>query len=254
VLKYDKRDRSQSIALVNTSTMHLINMSNSSIVPAFSFSIAKDLFDSTDEFPVNFDFAWQWLEYSNKANAKRFLVENLEKGIDFDIFFEELGTLAVPRPPEKISLSVEGFKNWGMMSRTDTGRIIRKYFVECEKVAKKALGVAGRQSAWAEARSKGIEARKNYTEVVHSFEPTSRDYAIATNQTYLGMFGKTASELKIDRGIAPKKSARAGFTKLELIAVELAEASVAEREHQSLRELNKSSFEQAQAISRALTI
>jgi phage anti-repressor protein len=228
-------------------------MSNSNIVPSFSFSIAKDLFNSTDEFPVNFDLAWQWLEYDRKDSGKRFLVENLEEGIDFHIFVE-LGTLAVPRPPEKIFLSIEGFKNWGMMSRTATGRIIRKYFIECEKVAKKALGVAGEKSAWTKARSKGIEARKNYTEVVHSFEPTSKDYAIATNQTYLGMFGKTAAELKIDRGIAPKKSARAGFTKLELIAVELAEASVSEREHRSLTELNRSSFEQAQAISRALSV
>lgn len=102
---------------------------------AFNQTTANDLFNSTNPFPVSFDDAWQWLEYDKKGNAKRYLVENLEEGIDF-LINQELGSLAVPRPSEQISLSIEGFKNWAMMSKTDTGKQVRKYFIECERIAK----------------------------------------------------------------------------------------------------------------------
>ncbi|MFA9202053.1 MAG: hypothetical protein ACEQSC_00680 [Candidatus Nanopelagicaceae bacterium] len=96
---------------------------------------ANELFNSTKAFPINFDDAWRWLEYSKKDKAKDYLIANLEEGIDF-LLERELGSLAVPRPSEQISLSIEGFKNWAMMSKTATGKQVRKYFIECERIAK----------------------------------------------------------------------------------------------------------------------
>jgi phage anti-repressor protein len=221
-----------------------------SIVPAFSFAIAKKLFNQKSDFPVDFDDAWVWLEYSNKANAKRFLIENLEDGIDF-LIIDELGTLAVPRPAEKISLSIEGFKNWGMMSRTPAGKIIRKHFIECERLLKESL--AKKFGGWDKARLEGIQARRDFTDHIATFNPSGKDYAIATNSTYKGMFGKTAAEIKSERGLSPKKSARDAMTKVELAALKLAELTVAEREHRSLYELKEDSFIQAQAFSKAIT-
>lgn len=106
----------------------------------FNQDTANNLFNSNEAFPISFDDAWQWLEYSKKDKAKDYLLANLEADIDF-LLERELGTLAVPRPAEKISLSIEGFKNWAMMSKTEVGKKVRLYFLECEKVAKQKASV-----------------------------------------------------------------------------------------------------------------
>ncbi len=109
------------------------------------------------------------------------------------------------------------------------------------------------QDDWEKARSKGIQSRRAATDHVATFKPTPKDYAITTNSTYLGLFGKKAAEIKEERGVPKKKSARDAMTNTELIALSLAEALVAEREHRSLEELKRDSFAQAQAISKALS-
>jgi anti-repressor protein len=107
------------------------------IVPQkFSLSLAADLFESSEQFPVDFDMAWQWLGYTRKADAKRALVNaGFVEGIDLRIT-AQLPTASVPRPAEKISLTVDCLKSWAMMSGTEQGKIVRKYFLDCERVAK----------------------------------------------------------------------------------------------------------------------
>lgn len=101
----------------------------------FSLEIAKSLVESNNQFPVEFDLAWQWLEYSRKDNAKSSLIENFIEELDF-LIVKELGSLAVPRPKEKILLTIDCFKAWSMMANTTKGREVRLYFLECEKIAK----------------------------------------------------------------------------------------------------------------------
>jgi hypothetical protein len=102
----------------------------------FDSSIALMLLDSSDEFPIEFDLAWQWLGYSKKENAKASLLQcDFEIGIDL-LINQELGTLAVPRPKEHITLTVDCFKTWAMMAGTEQGRKVRRYFIDCEKIMK----------------------------------------------------------------------------------------------------------------------
>ncbi len=102
----------------------------------FSIVIAQELYNSQDKFPVDFDIAWKWLEYSTKGNAKRVLLSGVFiEGTDL-IINQELGSLAIPRPSEKIYLTVDCFKMWAMMSGTEKGKQVRLYFLECEKIAK----------------------------------------------------------------------------------------------------------------------
>lgn len=103
----------------------------------FDNTIALSLLDSENEFPVDFDLAWQWIGYSRKDKAKEFLIKNLLSDIDYVLHLqEELRTLDVPRPASKIYLTVEAFKMWAMMAKTETGRQVRTYFLQCEKIAK----------------------------------------------------------------------------------------------------------------------
>ena len=103
----------------------------------FSPEQALELFNSTDEFPVDFDVAWKWIEYSRKDNAKvHFLKCNFLEGIDYRSFLKVQGRAIGGTTTEKILLTVDCFKMWAMMANTVQGRLVRQYFLECEKIAK----------------------------------------------------------------------------------------------------------------------
>lgn len=92
----------------------------------FSFEIAKNLVASTDQFPVDFDDAWEWLEYSRKDNAKtNFLKCGFVEGIDFQVSFLNGKNPLGGRPTEVIKMTCECLKQWGMMSGTAKGKEIR---------------------------------------------------------------------------------------------------------------------------------
>jgi hypothetical protein len=91
------------------------------------------LYESDQEFPIDFDQAWPWIGYSRKDNAKRALQAcNFIPGIDL-LFREGLGTLDCPHPEEHITMSIDCFKMWAMMAQTKRGREVRLYFLECER-------------------------------------------------------------------------------------------------------------------------
>lgn len=102
----------------------------------FNFELALNLVKSTEQFPVDFNDAWQWLEYSTKADAKvSFKKCGFLKDVDF-ISFQELGGKPQGgRPKEVIKLTNECFKMWAMMAGTAKGKEVRLYYLECEKIA-----------------------------------------------------------------------------------------------------------------------
>ena len=104
----------------------------------FNQELAIALYESTENFPVDFDDAWQWLGYAKKQNAKDKLIRNFDDGLDFRITqmreTKQDGTFS--HSYEKIELTIDCFKSLGMMVGTEQGRIIRKYFLECERTLK----------------------------------------------------------------------------------------------------------------------
>ena len=106
----------------------------------FSLEIAKELFDAKEQFPVDFDLAWEWLNYSRKDNAKRaFDKMGFIKTLDYQALLISEEQLYQEVVKEKVYLTVDCFKTWGMMSNTETGKQIRLYFLECEKIAKNPM-------------------------------------------------------------------------------------------------------------------
>lgn len=104
---------------------------------SFNRELAIALYQSSEDFPVDFDLAWQWLGYTRKDNAKRILVSEFEHGIDFSS--EVRKTSSGGRPTEFIMLSIDCFKSLGMMAGTEQGKAIRRYFLECERIAKASI-------------------------------------------------------------------------------------------------------------------
>lgn len=106
----------------------------------FSKELAITLLDSDQEFPVDFDNAWQWLGYATKQKAEKKLKQNFEEGVDFNlnqtVKVQTEGARQVSRPYTEIMLTVDCFKSLGMTAGTEQGKQIRKYFLECERIAK----------------------------------------------------------------------------------------------------------------------
>lgn len=106
----------------------------------FNESLALQLLESEIEFPVNFDDAWQWLNYHDKGTAKRALLNcGFEENIDFRIYAEATTTGISANPRQNIFLTVSCFKEWCMMSGTEKGKEVRLYFLKCEKLLKERI-------------------------------------------------------------------------------------------------------------------
>ena len=105
------------------------------MLPDFSLSVASDLSNSEEKFPVDLDQAWVWLGYGRKDYCLDALKANFVVLEDFR--FEQLNSNSQGgRPSNKYYTTVECFKMLGMMVGTEKGKEIRKYFLECEKIAK----------------------------------------------------------------------------------------------------------------------
>ncbi|MFM6308184.1 MAG: hypothetical protein ACKPGB_07930, partial [Dolichospermum sp.] len=83
-----------------------------------------------NQFPVDFDIAWQIAGYARKDHAKRRL-SKLVKGEDFSS--EKGKTSQSGRFSEIINLTCDAFKHFCLLAETEQGREIRQYFIECEK-------------------------------------------------------------------------------------------------------------------------
>lgn len=102
-----------------------------------SLSIQKisELIESKEDFPVDFNDAWQWIGYKRKDIAKEALTRDFVKGVDYLISFSGLNrkTPSGGRSSELIVLTIDCFKSLAMMAGTAKGKEVRRYFLECEK-------------------------------------------------------------------------------------------------------------------------
>ncbi|MEH2177931.1 hypothetical protein [Nostoc sp.] len=102
----------------------------------FDKSLAFSLYQSDEQFPINLNNAWQWLGYTNKRNCADMVKSNFIINEDF---LRGGSKSNGGRPSEVLLLSIECFKCLAMMAGTEQGKVIRKYFLECERIAKGAI-------------------------------------------------------------------------------------------------------------------
>ncbi len=100
----------------------------------FNIELAQELLESSDAFPVPLDRAWVWLGYSRKDKAVDTLKSYFEEGVDFST--ERGKSPTGGRPSDSYHLTTNCLKEFGMIAKTEQGKLIRRYFLECEKLAK----------------------------------------------------------------------------------------------------------------------
>jgi len=116
-----------------------MNNTNDSFSQGVNFTLdtAKNLVDSVERFPVDFEMAWQWLAFSRKDVAKRSFEKcEFVETLDFSSLRQKVEREIGATSKEIIKMTVDCFKCWAMMSNTAKGKEVRQYFLECEKIAK----------------------------------------------------------------------------------------------------------------------
>lgn len=101
-----------------------------------SIDLIEYLVKSPEQFPIDLNDAWQWLEFKSKRAAKDLLLDAFIEDLDF---LRDVPKATGGRPSEVFLLSVDCFKSMGMMANTQKGREIRRYFLECEQRLKEQL-------------------------------------------------------------------------------------------------------------------
>ena len=85
---------------------------------------------SQEMFPVDFEQAWKWIGYSTKGNAKRGVLSTLIAGVDYSLITGDKQKGRGGHNAEVIRLSVDGFKQFCMMAKTERGREVRLHYLE----------------------------------------------------------------------------------------------------------------------------
>ena len=109
----------------------------------FNKELALSFLGSNNDFPIDFEDAWQWIGYSSKQAAKKKLTRNFEEGEDYLSKWMSVphsNGLTASRT-ETIFLTVDAFKSLAMMAGTEKGRETRQYFLRCEKELKYSYGI-----------------------------------------------------------------------------------------------------------------
>ena len=111
--------------------------------------VVFSLIQSDEEFPIDFDDAWRWIEYSSKQKGEENLTTKFDEGVDYiepskDDTSNSSLNYSVKRKKggnnrKIILLTVECFKQFCMTAGTPKGREVRRYFLKCEADLKQKL-------------------------------------------------------------------------------------------------------------------
>ena len=114
-----------------------------------------------EQFPVPFDDAWKMAGYSNKANAKRALLD-LTRGEDFSsvLMNKPSSNASKVSRSQYIKLTCDAFKSFCLMAKTEEGKMTRAYFIDAEKKWKLTQQVAPQVASEVEMMHLKIELAK----------------------------------------------------------------------------------------------
>jgi phage anti-repressor protein len=97
-----------------------------------------------NDYPINLENVFSMIGFANKGNAMKTIKNNFTKDEDYKIIIfrteknlnsKDLGG----RPTETVMLNVDTFKNLCMLTKTDKGKEIRRYYVKLENIYNKLI-------------------------------------------------------------------------------------------------------------------
>jgi phage anti-repressor protein len=89
--------------------------------------------DSSDEKVIDLDHVWEWMGFARKDIAKRTLQNNFELDTEYSVLRKNAEDVFGGHNKETIMITVDAFKEMCMMSKTEKGKLTRKYYTKMEK-------------------------------------------------------------------------------------------------------------------------
>lgn len=142
---------------------------------------------------------YQFANWIQERITKYGFVENQ----DYEVFKENLKNSNGGRPQIEYALSVDMAKELSMVENNEKGRLARKYFIECEKIARE-VAVASyqiedpikRAERWIEEQKekKALEAKNQ------EMQPKAQYFDELVERSLLTGFRDTAKELGLKQG------------------------------------------------------
>jgi phage anti-repressor protein len=137
--------------------------------------------ETADPFPIDFDDAWVWLGFGSKYDAKVSLKSaGFVENVDYWSFQESSGKPQGGRPSEKIRLTTDCFKMWGMAAHTKRGHEVRVWYVGIEKEWRQMT----RFNALPTSRIIGIKRERDNLEVENRILRMRSEFALSPTKTY----------------------------------------------------------------------
>lgn len=111
---------------------------------------------------------------------------------------------------------------------------------------------------WAAIRALGRSQRRRYTDCLQDHGVKGKDYGICTDSGYRGLFGKSAKDLRLEKGLGKSTSLRDAMSADELTYVmateTLARERITEEESDGGEECRIATLRSAQNLRRALEL
>jgi len=100
-------------------------------------------YDSKNDFVIDLDNVWKWLDFSQKDAAKRVIDKNFYINKDYKIFAPQVGGAKKDtrggHNKEIIMLNIETFKKFCLKAGTKKADEIHDYFIKLEQVLQDVL-------------------------------------------------------------------------------------------------------------------
>lgn len=142
---------------------------------------------------------YQFANWIQERITKYGFVENQ----DYEVFKENLKNSNGGRPQTEYALSVDMAKELSMVENNEKGRLARKYFIECEKIARESMVASyqikdpiKRAERWIEEQKekKALEAKNQ------EMQPKAQYFDELVEHSLLTGFRDTAKELGLKQG------------------------------------------------------
>lgn len=142
---------------------------------------------------------YQFANWIQERITKYGFVENQ----DYEVFKENLKNSNGGRPQTEYALSVDMAKELSMVENNEKGRLARKYFIECEKIARESMIASyqiedpiKRAERWIEEQKekKALEAKNQ------EMQPKAQYFDELVERSLLTGFRDTAKELGLKQG------------------------------------------------------
>jgi len=177
--------------------------------------VFSECLKTADEFPVDFDAAWQWVGYNQKSDALDMLKRNFQEGEDFDSAkrLNQSKGRGGDRKTIEYRLSTDCFKEFCMIAGTDKGREVRRYFIQAEKLLRKVIEDTRIQK----------QIRRNLTDALQSSGENERmhghGYSTYTNMIYYLIIGMDARKFREMHNLPKDENIRPHLSEIELKTV-----------------------------------